>query len=377
MERPPSGSERRRDRGARAVRRGAVAVGGPAPTATPSTTGCARRSAGWRGCAGRSSSATTARRRRVRAAGAHGMSTSSSSPSAHVTVESAPIAAQALREDRVVEIAGDVSDQFPDRVRRPVPRAGAAGVRADGRGRPRGRRDPRRPAAVRARRSTTPTATCCGRSARPRRWPRWRGSSPPRPRLPRQLEHRIDLAREIHEGVIQRLFGVSMALDGEGDLPATARQRCATETQAALVELRAALQRPLGRAPRATQTTFDGRGRAGSRACTRSWGSARAPGDAGPGGARAAGPVGAGRGRPQRRQARQPDAGDGAVEPARRHVRARGRQRRRQRTPAGGRDGAAAGGAGGAAERRRDRVRRAGARDVAGATGRARPMADD
>jgi signal transduction histidine kinase len=56
--------------------------------------------------------------------------------------------------------------------------------------------------------------------------------------------------------VIQRLFGVSMALDGDGELPAEARQRCASETQAALSELRAALQRPLGRAPRATQTTL-------------------------------------------------------------------------------------------------------------------------
>jgi signal transduction histidine kinase len=71
----------------------------------------------------------------------------------------------------------------------------------------------------------------------------------------RQLEHRIDLAREIHEGVIQRLFGVSMALDGDGELPAAARQRCASETQAALSDLRSALQRPLGRAPRATGTT--------------------------------------------------------------------------------------------------------------------------
>jgi len=71
-----------------------------------------------------------------------------------------------------------------------------------------------------------------------------------------QLEQRIDLAREIHEGVIQRLFGISMALDGDGDLPAEARLRCATETQEALSDLRSALQRPLGRAPRATQTTF-------------------------------------------------------------------------------------------------------------------------
>jgi signal transduction histidine kinase len=71
-----------------------------------------------------------------------------------------------------------------------------------------------------------------------------------------QLEQRIDLAREIHEGVIQRLFGVSMALDGDGDLPAPARRRCASETQTALADLRRALQRPLGRRSRETQTTF-------------------------------------------------------------------------------------------------------------------------
>ncbi len=72
----------------------------------------------------------------------------------------------------------------------------------------------------------------------------------------RALEQRIDLAREIHESVIQRLFGVSMALDGEGDLPAQARERCAQETQEALHDLRTALQRPLGRAPRPTATTL-------------------------------------------------------------------------------------------------------------------------
>src|SRR5205823_13595550 len=71
-----------------------------------------------------------------------------------------------------------------------------------------------------------------------------------------QLEQRIDLARELHEGAIQRLFGVSMALDGDGDLPAAARKRCASETQSALTDLRTALQRPLGRAPRATGTTL-------------------------------------------------------------------------------------------------------------------------
>jgi signal transduction histidine kinase len=72
----------------------------------------------------------------------------------------------------------------------------------------------------------------------------------------RQLEQRIDLAREIHEGVIQRLFGVSMALDGTGALSASARSRCAEEVQAALSDLRAALKRPLGRVPGTTETTF-------------------------------------------------------------------------------------------------------------------------
>jgi signal transduction histidine kinase len=72
----------------------------------------------------------------------------------------------------------------------------------------------------------------------------------------KQLQQRIDLAREVHEGVIQRLFGVSLALDGEGELPAEARARCASETQAALSELRSAIQRPLGRAPQATETTL-------------------------------------------------------------------------------------------------------------------------
>jgi signal transduction histidine kinase len=47
-----------------------------------------------------------------------------------------------------------------------------------------------------------------------------------------------------------------MVLDGAGDLPEEVRTRCASEIQAALGELRDAIQRPLGRRSRATQTTF-------------------------------------------------------------------------------------------------------------------------
>lgn len=71
----------------------------------------------------------------------------------------------------------------------------------------------------------------------------------------KQLQERIDLAREIHDGVIQRLFGVSMALSGER-LSVEERHRCGVEVQESLAELREALQRPLGRASRATEATL-------------------------------------------------------------------------------------------------------------------------
>jgi hypothetical protein len=72
----------------------------------------------------------------------------------------------------------------------------------------------------------------------------------------RELEERIDLARDIHDRVVQRLFGVSMALSPAGALCDAARERCADEVQVALGDLRSALQRPLGRAAKATATTL-------------------------------------------------------------------------------------------------------------------------
>jgi signal transduction histidine kinase len=193
-------------------------------------------------------------RRRVRAAGAHSLDLEQFA-GAHVTVESAPIAAQALREDRVVEVVGDVSGQVPDEyaalVSEPV-RFVCAPMVAAGRAigvilADRLMSSPPLDDADRNLLWTLGKAAALASVAR---------SFSTQYEKARQLEQRIDLARDIHEGVIQRLFGVSMALDGDGDLPAVARQRCATETQGALWELRTALQRPLGRAPRATRTTF-------------------------------------------------------------------------------------------------------------------------
>ncbi len=71
------------------------------------------------------------------------------------------------------------------------------------------------------------------------------------------LQDRIDLAREIHDGVVQRLFGVSLALSASGNLPAAVRERCRDEVQLALVDLRNAIQRPLGRPSPETTTTLE------------------------------------------------------------------------------------------------------------------------
>src|SRR4029077_15139639 len=54
----------------------------------------------------------------------------------------------------------------------------------------------------------------------------------------RSLAERLDLAREVHERVLQRLFGVSLALSSEQPLEAPERERCLVEMQEALADLR-------------------------------------------------------------------------------------------------------------------------------------------
>ena len=192
--------------------------------------------------------------RRVRAAGAYNLDIEQFA-GVHVTVESAPIAAKSLQTDQVMEVAGDLAPQFPPEFavlfQRPIrlvcaPMA-AAGmaigvIMAD-----RPYEAPPLDATERHLLWTLGKAAALASVAR---------IVVTQAETSKQLQQRIDLAREVHEGVIQRLFGVSMVLDGDGDLPAEERKRCAGETQAALGDLRSALQRPLGRAPRATQTTF-------------------------------------------------------------------------------------------------------------------------
>jgi signal transduction histidine kinase len=192
--------------------------------------------------------------RRVRAVGVHAISIAPFAD-AQLSFDSLPITARALAEDAVLEVIGDLtgqaSEEFAELVSEPAqlvcaPMAAAGRalgvILAD-----RPMSDPPLQDADRSLLWTLGKVAALVSVAR---------TVSTQSERARALEQRIDLAREIHEGVIQRLFGVSMALDGDGDLPGSARQRCATETQSALAELRSALQRPLGRAPRATQTTL-------------------------------------------------------------------------------------------------------------------------
>jgi signal transduction histidine kinase len=72
----------------------------------------------------------------------------------------------------------------------------------------------------------------------------------------RRLGERLELAREIHERVMQRLFGVSLALSAQAPLDAEARERCRSELQRALGDLREALERPLAPVAVHTGTTL-------------------------------------------------------------------------------------------------------------------------
>jgi signal transduction histidine kinase len=192
-------------------------------------------------------------RRRILAAGAHGVDLSLFAGD-FFTLESAELARQALEQDRVLESSGDLTSQLPAQY---VERLQAS------------------------------TVVCSPMSARGR----WLGAilgdrggdGPPLTASEREvlwilgkmaalaamaraatrqheravaLEQRIDLAREVHEGVVQRLFGVSLALSGDQPFDEEARRRCAEEVQQALGDLRTAMQRPLGRSAAATRTTL-------------------------------------------------------------------------------------------------------------------------
>jgi len=63
--------------------------------------------------------------------------------------------------------------------------------------------------------------------------------------LNQQLSERLELARELHDSVIQRLFGITALLRSEEPLRERERERIAEEAERAMHELREVIERPL------------------------------------------------------------------------------------------------------------------------------------
>ncbi len=63
--------------------------------------------------------------------------------------------------------------------------------------------------------------------------------------LAQQLSERLDLARDLHDSVIQRLFGVTALLRSGEPLGVDERARCAEEAERAMNELRDLIERPM------------------------------------------------------------------------------------------------------------------------------------
>jgi len=192
-------------------------------------------------------------RREVVAVGAHAIDLELFSE-ASVTADSAAIAFRALSEDRVVEVSGGFEDELPAEFLPLVEDGTLTCTPMSAGGRWYGviladRPPDAGPLTAGQRHTLWSLGKVAALAVSARRATRAQDNAV-------ELSGRIDLARDVHEAVIQRLFGVSLALSGDGPLAPEVRARCREELQAALGELRAALQRPLARRARATSTTL-------------------------------------------------------------------------------------------------------------------------
>jgi signal transduction histidine kinase len=192
-------------------------------------------------------------RRRVRAVGAHGTSFSQLA-TLRPTLVNTPIAQEALLADEVVVVSDGIDEAVPPAyaevlgittlVCTPMSAAGRAyGVICADRG---GGRfeltDGERHLLWTLGKTAALVATARNATRQQER--------------ARRLGERLDLAREIHERVLQRLFGVSLALSAEQPLERAERERCRVEMQQAIGDLRRALERPLAPLPPETGTTL-------------------------------------------------------------------------------------------------------------------------
>src|SRR3954454_23385007 len=190
--------------------------------------------------------------RRVRAAGSHNIPLDVFAGT-HLTVETAPIAREALAEDPGLEALRSPNPQLPEAYRSLLRDGLLVCTPIAASGRWTGVILSDRPGSTPLTDNERYLLWTIGKVAALATHARIATRNQ---ELAKQLQERIDLAREIHEGVIQRLFGVSMAFSADQELSSEARARIAEELNTALQDLRRALGRPLGRTSRPTQTTL-------------------------------------------------------------------------------------------------------------------------
>ncbi|MEA2347466.1 MAG: hypothetical protein QOG62_1253 [Thermoleophilaceae bacterium] len=178
--------------------------------------------------------------REVRAVGSHNID-ADLFEGVQVGLETAPVAAQALDEDRVIEITADLTAALAEEyaplvgestlICTPMAAAGRqVGVILSDRSADSPPLTPGESNLLWVFGKMAALAAISGTAAR----------QSERARL---LEHRLDLARDLHERVVQRLFGASLVLASDEPMGREERDRCANELTEAATDLRRLVQR--------------------------------------------------------------------------------------------------------------------------------------
>jgi signal transduction histidine kinase len=180
--------------------------------------------------------------RAVRAVGSHGVDKALIGQ-IEGTLDETPIAQRALAEDRVVEASEHLEEELPPRYARfaGITTITCAPVAAGGRwlgvifaDRGGGNFEP----SEEERQTMLTLGRLAALAASVERATR-------QDERARQLSQRIELTREIHERVMQRLFGLVLVLGSGRPLSAEERRMCHDELQSVGADLRSALGRPI------------------------------------------------------------------------------------------------------------------------------------
>ncbi len=189
-------------------------------------------------------------RRRVRAAGSHNVGLEAFND-IKVSTKNVPIARTALVENRVVFAGHDFADHIPAELAERLAPRNLVCTPMSASGRSFGVIMGERESDGEITETEAHTLWMLGKVAALASSARYATRHQERSR---QLDERIALARDLHERVTQRLFGLGMALGVPGPLPDEARERCLQEVGAASRELASAMQRPLAPLSEVTDT---------------------------------------------------------------------------------------------------------------------------